>query len=174
MSNQSLSQFFRKQIPVWQDLKILIPYSDGGSLYPLLKTNPALELIYLGDKSQGMEKQLPVSQEGKSRIHFIKDDIRSIRGMVDCDMVFCDLSRPDNKMNGLREELCLCRMLLKPGGKLIIRSLNNKKGSFWEIVTLKKGPMIKMLSGAGFCDIRTHKLHNGQVVCSGQRPSQGF
>jgi hypothetical protein len=149
IQKQSLSEFIRKRIFKAQDLKVLVPYPENGELSSLLKTFP----------------------EEKGRIHLVRNNIRSIRGIANCDMAFCTPPKTETEMNAFLEELCLCRMLLKPDAKLYLLALNDERESVKECSAEKKDLLQEILLRAGFCKTNVHKLQNEQIICSGQRPS---
>ena len=149
IQKQSLSEFIRKRISKAQDLKVLISSPENGVLSPLLRTFP----------------------EENGRVHLVRNNIRSIRGIANCDMAFCTPPKTETEMDVFLEELCLCRMLLKPDAKLYLLAVNDGRESVKDCSAQKKDLLQKILLRAGFCKTNAHTLRNEQIICSGQRPS---
>lgn len=169
-AERRLYRIIRRYIPARGKFKILSPYSTGELLCPLLEVNHALELVCLATKRQLMEKK-----ETRDRIFFLNDELRSVRAKADFDLVFCSLLQIEGEVDRLSEDLCHCRMLLKPGGQLLFHVRNGKGKSLKEILGLERGVTVtEMFLRAGLGNIVERRLPQGQIFCSGRRPPFTF
>ncbi len=105
----------------------------------------------------------------------IQGRLRDLRGKPHFDMLFYSQSQNAAYCNGgFLEDLCYCRMLLKPGSSLFLvmdrTTQRNADGWF----TKEKSREVSWLRQAGFANITTQKMDNEFLLVGGQRPWQKF
>ena len=89
--------------------------------------------------------------------------LRDFRSKPCFDILF--YSHAQNRVNNLAcilEDLCYCRMLLRPGAFLFL------------VIEEKRNREASWLRQAGFANITTQKMGNEFVLVGGQRPLQKF
>lgn len=145
----ALWRVLRRGIPLQGRFKILAPYPAGACLCILLEMNPLLELVCLA-----APEQLGIKKEERKRMSFVEDEIRSFRAAADFDMVFCSLPRVEDEADRLAEDLCHCRMLLRPGGQLFLHVRNYKEISVLARMILRKRSAVTgILARAGLSSV---------------------
>ena len=105
----------------------------------------------------------------------IQSGLRDFRSKPHFDMLFYSQSQNTVHCNGgFLEDLCYCRMLLKPGSSLFLvmdrTTQRNAVGWF----TKERSREASWLRQAGFANITTQKMGNEFILVGGQRPWQGF
>lgn len=133
LAEAALRRVVGRHIPVQGRFKIFIPYPAEELSCSLLEMNPMLELVCLSS-----QKQLERMEEGRQRICFSDGDLRSFRARADFDMVLFSLQGVEGSADRLSEDLCHCRMLLKPGGQLFLHVRNYKAKSFLEPLRVER------------------------------------
>lgn len=172
--NPIFSKIIRRHAKSQKELKILIPYSSTELFFPELQKNHTLEFVYLDTKMIHVKKKLMKETEKRDGISFIDNDLRTFRAKAYFDLVFCAPTHIENETDRLLEDLCHCRLLLKPGGKVFLYLENHEHESTMEKFGLQKGVVAEMLLRSGLSDVTKHRHSHGQVFCSGQRPSYNF
>ena len=105
----------------------------------------------------------------------IAHGLRDFRGKQHFDLLFYSPSRhTDNGTAHLLEDLCFCRMLLKPGAFLILPLNGEKSQHMPGQFAAKKSREISRLRQAGFMNVTTQKVKPGLSLASGQRPAEKF
>ena len=173
LREQTFCRVIRKNIPACEAMKILVPYSPDLA-YPLPAEKDDLEFVYLNARRQRMRRKFIGQEDGRHLISFLDDNLRAYRAKPDFDLVFYVLPQVEAEINRLHEDLCYCRMLLKPGGQLFLYVENHNKGSLMERLGLQRGMGSAILSRAGLNNIAERRLGHGQILCSGQRPLYAF
>lgn len=101
------------------------------------------------------------------RFKAIQRGLRGFRSKPCFDMVFYSIPRCQDVRNPIfLEELCLGRMLLKPGASLFLVADGDSSGT--------RSMRELWLRDAGFANIETRKMGNGSVLVEGKRPLQVF
>lgn len=166
----SLCRIIRRIIAPHSRNNILLPYFAEELILPLLEVKGTLELVCLDPK-----RQYRCKKEESHRIRFLESDLRLFRAKADFDLVFCSLSHVEGGTDKFVEDLCYCRMLLKPGGRVFIFVANEGGDAGLEMFKARRRTVAaEMLLQAGLSNITEHRLSSGLSLCSGQRPSFTF
>lgn len=123
----SLCRIIRRIIAPHSRNNILLPYFAEELILPLLEVKGTLELVCLDPK-----RQYRCKKEESHRIRFLESDLRLFRAKADFDLVFCSLSHVEGGTDKFVEDLCYCRMLLKPGGRVFIFVANEGGTQGWK------------------------------------------
>ncbi len=169
-TDRSLCRVLTRQIPAQKRCKILFPYLAKELIAPLLEVCRSPELVCLVSKGQ-----YGLKEEERHRLLLIESDLRLFRAKADFDLVFCSLLHVEGGTDKILEDLCYCRMLLKPGGMVFVFVENETENIGMEMFRARRRTVAAgMLLQAGLGKIAEHRLSHGRYLCSGQRPSFNF
>ena len=105
----------------------------------------------------------------------VQGRLRHFRSKPHFDMLFYSNSQNAAYGNaGFLEDLCYCRILLKPGASLFLVMEGTTQGNVARWFTKEKSREVSWLRQAGFANITTQKIENEFVLVGGQRPWQNF
>ena len=108
-----------------------------------------------------------------TKLHTVQHDLHKVYGKTLFDLLIYTVKPRPPGREQLLEELCYCRMLIKPGGTLfLLKEIDN---ATWlpirYFIPIKKEST--WLRHAGFCNIQRRPVKDGFVL-SGQRPWQRY
>lgn len=124
--------------------------------------------------SMGLNKQLTDSAPHGTEIIRLNHDLYSFHDKARFDLLFYSLPQGEWKQSALLENLCYCRMLLRPGAKLCLLKNNRAPQGLRPHFSRKKAIETNWLIRAGFTQIDNKKIGDGLTLLCGQRPAQNF
>jgi len=138
------------------------------------KRDNALEILSVhGDMAFNM--QLSASVPETATFIRLSQRLRDYRSKARFGLVFYALSlATEANVNTILEDLCYCRILLRPGGFLFIPTEKNRSRCVIKRFTGQQSKESLWLRQAGFMKIRTQRVKNKVIFVGGQRPLQKF
>lgn len=100
--------------------------------------------------------------------------LREFRSEPCFDLLFYPVPQDLTDLQNLLEDLCYCRMLLRPGAFLFLVSKGNRASRLCDYFTITKREEVSWLRWAGFMKIISQKMDNGVKLFGGQRPLKNF
>ena len=111
----------------------------------------------------------------ESAITRIQHGLRDFRGKQRFDLVFYSHpQRGDTSVANFLEDLCYCRMLLRPGAFLFLTISGKRPQHVTGWFRKKRNRETSWLRQTGFVNITTQKMGIGFILVGGQRPAQKF
>ncbi len=124
--------------------------------------------------SMGLNKQLAASAPNQTEIIRLNHDLCSFHDKARFDLLFYSLPQGEWKQSALLENLCYCRMLLRPGAKLCLVQKSKEPQGLLQHFSRKKAIETDWLIRAGFTQIHAKKMGDTLTLLCGQRPPQNF
>ncbi len=109
-----------------------------------------------------------------AKITRIHRGLRDFRSKPQCDLLFYACPQTIVDLAGFLEDLCYCRMLLRPGAFLFLVAEGNKALRLYDYFCISRREEASWLRRAGFMQITAQKMNDGAVLFGGQRPLENF
>jgi len=170
-----------------QQVKLLLRRGFDGEFISSRENNTKATLRRILGKSRKHSKILTVHGSMAFNTYLLAS-IPDVAGCTCIQSGLCDFrSKPHFDMlfyshsqntvhctGGFLEDLCYCRMLLKPGSSLflVMDRVTQQNAVGWFTKDRNRGA--SWLRQAGFANITTQKMGNEFILVGGQRPWQGF
>ena len=121
-----------------------------------------------------LNDQLIDSVSRQSELIILDHALQSFTSKPRFDLLFYSL--PSNEYNRalFHEDLCYCRMLLKPGGKLCFVTPPHRTKTLTGCLSWKKSEEVASLARAGFSKISKKRIGYDLRLLCGQRPKKNF
>lgn len=144
-------------------------------LYKKLHSPPENLEILSVQNSASFNTQLAVFVPDCAQISRVQHGLRDFRGKQRFDLIFYSPSPETAKcFADLLEDLCFCRILLRPGALLFLPVQEKKAQWATGWFTKKQRQEMAWLRQAGFTNITVQKMGIDYVLVGGQRSAQRF
>lgn len=100
--------------------------------------------------------------------------LREYRSEPLFDLLFYSVSPNGTDTQNLLQDLCYCRMLLRPGASLFLVTEGNGGAWVWDYWALKRRDEVAWFRRAGFMKITARKMDDDLLLFGGQRPLKNF
>ncbi len=105
----------------------------------------------------------------------VSRELREFRSKPRFDLLFYSCPQDaDDKRASFLEDICYCRMLLRPGAYLFLAREANSSGNIIGQFFDRNDMEASWLRRAGFMNISTQNMGTGEIFWGGQRPLQNF
>ncbi len=172
---QSIPSFLQKtEINDYSDEKT--KQSNASLKYFLKKSKKGSDplAIISVHGSKILNEQLVASTPEQTKFIRITHGLQKFRSKPHFDLVFYSLPGSGYDQSALCESLCYCRMLLRPGGRLLFLIEQNRQHRLVQRFIWKKEMAITWLTQAGYTRIRRKEMGKDAVYICGERPDHNF
>ena len=134
----------------------------------------SLEILSIHETPPLLTKLISEAPESSSITH-IRKRLRDFRGKQRFDLIFYSYQRhKDINTENFLENLCFCKMLLRPGAYIFLPVPQKGPGMFLPWLVKKAYREPSRLSQAGYVNITTQKIGKELLLIGGQRPVYKF
>lgn len=100
--------------------------------------------------------------------------LREFRSGPCFDLIFYPVAGDLTHLAIILEDLCYCRMLLRPGAFLFLLSEGSRASHLCDSISISRREETSWLRRAGFMKITVQKMEDGVTLFRGQRPLKNF
>ncbi len=121
-----------------------------------------------------LNDQLESSVPEQTELRHIDHGLKKFMSKPRFDLVFYSLPENGYNQSVTCENLCYCRMLLKPGGMLLFQKAPDRGTNLVRLFTWKKSLEARMLLRAGYYRLSRVKMKNKRIFLCGKRPEHHY